>query len=119
MKYTVDELDYTVDQIIKKSGSEPILSFSMGEFEDDDDKEYEDLIVDAPDFSSNFAEGKVIFYADDYFNKYKSKVINNPNWSDVLIHANKAAKNDHIFLESIDLKEEKNGIKYYQFFFGS
>lgn len=119
MRYTIDSLDKKVTKIIKESGNDPRLSFSMYEIIEPEIDNYNLQPVNAPDFTSLFCEGKAVFYESSLFQHYKGCPIENPTWADVIIEANHACRGDHIFLEAINLDREQDGIKYYKFFFGS
>jgi hypothetical protein len=68
-------------------------------------------------------EGKVCFVDDNGEEPYRSSVVENPTWLTVARLANEMilATGDlhHVFLESINQKEEVEGIKIMEFFMGS
>ena len=83
--------------------------------------------VKSIDFDSPFCAGKVKFLGDRDYNI--SEEVTNPTWKDVIFYANQSILHgmkveeldgwDHVFLESVEFKEEKNGIKIFEFWFGS
>ncbi len=116
-KYHYDKFIKIINKIIKNSGNESRLKFSIFDW-----LETEENYILAPDIESNDSvfRGKCLFYCDCWCNKYKSRIINNPTWKDIIIEANNAANGDHIFLEAITLKKTtKTSVKYYELFFGS
>lgn len=123
---TIKQLDEFIEKTIKEQNkSKKVwLTLSLWETEDNDDIEFGDCQVFAPDLTSNSPvyEGKVIFGAG-YPNKTYSKVINNPTWRDIIVISNnliiKTRDYDHSFLESIHFGKEENGIRYYDLWFGS
>jgi hypothetical protein len=72
-------------------------------------------------------EGKVYFFQEHVTigsgTDYTSPIVENPTWLQVAILANEMIKTTgdthHIFLESIKIVKEENGIKQMQFWMGS
>ena len=122
----------TVDEILVKRGAKQnMLTFSIFEDLDNGDEFHNDepknWIINAPDLYQSLDSGKVRII--DSHTGFKSKTLTDPTWEDVVYWANESIlwgmkKHgidgwDHVFLESVEFKEEKNGVKIYDMWFGS
>jgi hypothetical protein len=132
-QYTVNseysDLQKSVSKILSERGAkENMLTFSIFEDANPDEKyNLEKWPVLHPDFCSIFEKGKVRFVEPRH--GFKSKVVINPTWADVVWFANESIlhgmkKNgldgwDHVFLELVEPKEKKNGVQVFKFWFGS
>ncbi len=96
------------------------LSFSIFDNYEEEPRETGPWWVKPPFETLNdvFTEGKVIFLHAAK-PKVKSFEFVSPTWGEVIVVANNFCSGDHIFLEDVKFVEEKNGIKYYEMWFGS
>lgn len=125
-----EDLQKQITKIIKKRSKNKIVNadFIFSIFESSDEEMVQnanenDWLVKAPIFKQLFTSGKCDFHAK-YEGAYKSQIYENPTWEDIVWETNSCVKFngqlDHVFLESVDLKSiDKNGIKHFEFWFGS
>jgi len=130
VKYTDEEADeaekelkafgersLVIDKILDKLNCKNVI-VSLSE------KEQEDIICDEV-FAGGSEKYKFI-YPGGLFNKsYSSEIYYSPflSWKDVLIEANCAIRKSgdfhHIFLESVEDRGEIDGVRVFEFYFGS
>ncbi len=123
-----DKLDENIMEVAKQrsKAKSTRLRFCITEHIDCEGEDTSKWKVESPVFNQLFTEGKCKFGHEDCWHTkgYTSKIYDNPLWEDVIWEAHLCLKkngpSDHVFLEDVSLVEtDKDGVKLYQFHFGS
>lgn len=119
-KMTYRALQSKVDSMIDKD-TERVVMFSMYDFGDFGGS------ITCPDLDSTepVIEGKCVFMINYWRvspEPVQSREYINPTWKDIINSCNNLLLNGDgcgVFLETMNVKEEKNGVKYIEFGIGS
>lgn len=107
------------ERVIQAIAGERLVSYSAYKYDSNE--------IPIDNLDEIAVQGKVYFFAEHITTgpgtNYTSPIVDNPTWLQVAILANEMIKTTgdthHIFLESIQLVKEENGIKQMEFWMGS